>query len=69
VTGLYDGSRISRNENLSFYVKLKSRVYWIFVKQGSDNYSSYNDYTNSIDNKFSIRSEFKKDLNKVFKSN
>lgn len=27
VTGLYDGSRISRNENLSFYVKVKSRVY------------------------------------------
>jgi hypothetical protein len=27
VKGLYDGSRISRNENLSFYIKLKSRVY------------------------------------------
>ena len=69
VTGLYDGSRISRNESLSFYIKLKSRVYWIFVKQGSDKYSSYNDFTNSIDNSFSIRGEFKKDLKKVFKSN
>ena len=27
VKGLYDGSRISRNESLSFYIKLKSRVY------------------------------------------
>jgi hypothetical protein len=27
VKGLYDGSRISGNENLSFYVKFKSRVY------------------------------------------
>src|ERR1700723_2005440 len=27
VTGLYDGSRISRNENLSFYIKFKSRLY------------------------------------------
>ena len=69
VKGLYDGSRISRNENISFYIKLKSRVYWIFVKQGSDKYSSYNDFTNSIDNNFSIRGEFKKDLKKMFKSN
>jgi hypothetical protein len=27
VSGLYDGSRISRNENLSFYIKFKSRLY------------------------------------------
>ena len=67
VKGLYDGSRISRNENLSFYIKLKSRVYWIFVKQGSDKYSSYNDFSNSIDNSFSIRGELKKDVKNVFK--
>jgi len=67
VSGLYDGSRISRNENLSFYIKFKSRLYWIFVKQGSDKYSSYNDFTNSIKNKFSIRGELKKDIKNVFK--
>lgn len=27
VRGLYDGSRISRNENLSLYIKFKSRLY------------------------------------------
>ena len=67
VSGLYDGSRISRNENLSFYIKFKSRVYWIFVKQGSYKYSCYNNFSNSIDNKFSIWGEFKKDFKNVFK--
>jgi hypothetical protein len=27
VTGLYDGSRISRNKNLSGFIKVKSRLY------------------------------------------
>ncbi len=68
VTGLYDGSRISRNKNLSGFIKLKSRLYWIIIKQYGNKYSSYNQFTNCIDNKFSVRGELKKDIKKVFKS-
>ena len=67
VTGLYDGSRISSNKNISGSIKLKSRFYWIIIKQYGDKYSSYNHFSNSIDNKFSIRGELKKDFKNVFK--
>lgn len=66
--GLYDGSRTSSNKNISGYIKLKSRFYWIIIKQYGDKYPSYNHFSNSIDNKFSVRGELRKDIKNVFKS-